>query len=87
MAHANFDFWEAEAGRHLSVPSHQSPVKLLIFQKTYAFIFFIFGYAGSLLLHSGVLWLQRVGATLCYDMQASHRNGFSCCRAEAQGLQ
>ena len=51
MAHADFDFWEVEAGRCLSVPSHQSPINLFIFQKTYAFIFFIFGCAGSLLLH------------------------------------
>ena len=42
---------------------------------------YLFGCAGSLLLHAGFLYLQRAGATLCGGVRASHCGGFSCCRA------
>ena len=32
---------------------------------------------------SGFLWLQRAGATLHCNVQASHRGGLSCCGAQA----
>ena len=47
--------------------------------------FFFFGYVGSLLLCSGFLQLQRVGATLCCGAWASHCSGFSCRGAQALG--
>ena len=46
---------------------------------------FIFGCVRSSLLHTGFLWLKRVGATLRCGAQASHCSGFSCCRAWALG--
>ena len=48
---------------------------------------FIFGCAGSLLLHMGFLQLQQVGATLHCGAQASLCGGFSCCGAWALGTQ
>ena len=49
------------------------------------FNLFIFGCVGSSLLRVGFLQLQRVGATLCCGMRASHCGGFSCCGAQALG--
>ena len=46
---------------------------------------FIFGCIVSSLLHSGFLYLQRVGVTLCCSVRASHCGGFSCCGAWALG--
>ena len=46
---------------------------------------YLFLGAGSLLLCSGLLQLQRVGATLRCRVQASHCSGFSRCRAETPG--
>ena len=40
----------------------------------------------SLLLCTGFLQLQRVGATLRCDARASHCDGFSCCGARALGV-
>ena len=34
-----------------------------------------------------VLWLQQAGATPCCRVQASHCGGFSCCGAQALGVQ
>ena len=39
------------------------------------------------MLLSSFLWLQQVGATLCWGAQASHCSGFSCCRAWTQSIQ
>ena len=47
---------------------------------------FIFGCAGSSLLRTGFLQLQRAGATLRCGARASHCGGFSCCRARALGM-
>ena len=55
------------------------------FKKINLFIYFIFGCVGSSLLWAGFLWLQRTGATLHCGARASHRGGFSCCRAQALG--
>ena len=51
------------------------------------FFFFnlFFGCAGSSLLHAGFPQLQQAGATLRCGARASHRGGFSCCRAWALG--
>ena len=49
------------------------------------FYLFIFGCIGSLLLRAGFLQLGRAGATLHCSARASHRGGFSCCRAWALG--
>ena len=54
----------------------------LLFIIAYAFIF---GCTGSLLLCSGFLQLQWVGATLHCSVQASHCSGFSCCGAQILG--
>ena len=54
-------------------------------------ILFIFGCIGSLLLHASFLQLQPAGATLHFDVQASHCSGFSLqstsSRVQAQQLQ
>ena len=44
---------------------------------------FIFGWAGSLLLHLGFLWLLWVEASLPCCTQASHCGSYSCCGAWA----
>ena len=46
-----------------------------------------FGCGGSLLLHIGFLYLRRVGATLCWGAQTSRCRDFSCCGAQALGMQ
>ena len=51
----------------------------------FLFIYF-FGCVGSSLLHTGFLYLQRAGATLCCGARASHCGGFSCCGAWALGM-
>ena len=48
--------------------------------------FFFFGCVGSLLLCVGFLYLRWAWATLCWGLRASHRGGFSCCRARALGM-
>ena len=53
----------------------------------FKFIYFIFGCVGSLLLPTGFLQLQRVGATLRCGTWASHCGGLSCCGAWALGVQ
>ena len=58
--------------------------KVFIFLKN-LFNLFIFGWAGSSLLHVGFLQLWREGATLCCSARAPHCSGFSCCRAWALG--
>ena len=45
----------------------------------YFYFSFIFGCTESLLLFTGFLSLQWVGATFCYNAQASHCGGVSCC--------
>ena len=47
------------------------------------FSFFLFGCAGSWLLHAGLLWLQQAGPALCRGARASHCGGFSCCGGRA----
>ena len=49
------------------------------------FIISVLGCTGSWLLCKGLLWLQRVGATLRCGAQAFHRGGVSFCRARALG--
>ena len=61
---------------HLALSISSSWLFLILFFKK----LFIFSCAGSLLLLGGFLWLQR-GAW------ASHCSGFSCCRAQALGMQ
>ena len=56
----------------------------------YCFLVFLiyvlfFGWAVSLLLHAGFLWLQWTGPTLHCGARASHCSGFSCCRIQALG--
>ena len=51
------------------------------------FFKFIFGCIGSLLLCTGFLWLRRAGATLRCSAQPSPCSGFSCCGAQALGVQ
>ena len=46
----------------------------------------IYSCTGSSLLHTGFLYLRRVGAILC-STQVSHWGGFSCCRARALDTQ
>ena len=46
----------------------------------------IYSCTGSSLLHTGFLYLRRVGAILC-STQVSHWGGFSCCRAWALDTQ
>ena len=48
---------------------------------------FIWGHAGSFLLHMDFLWLWRAGATLRSGAWVSHCGGFACCRARAPGVQ
>ena len=62
-----------ESSWYGSCPTLFDQLFLLFFKKK--FYLFIFGHAGSLLLCSGFLWLQRVGSSYC--------RGFSCCRAWA----
>ena len=50
------------------------------------FYLFIYSCTGSSLLHTGFLYLQRVGAILC-STQVFHWGGFSCCRARALDTQ
>ena len=54
----------------------------LIFFKTF-YLFVVLG----LRCCAGFLQLLRVGATLCGDAWASRCGGFSCCRAQALGMQ
>ena len=51
-----------------------------IFKKDY-----LFGCAGSSLLHTGFPLSQRVVATLGCGLQASRCSGLSCCRTKALG--
>ena len=63
----------------------QITMKFFFFNK---FIYlFIFGRIGSLLPHTGFLYLWRAGATRCCGAQASHCGGFACCGAQALGAQ
>ena len=50
----------------------------ILFLKT--IYFFIFGCAGSLLLHAEFLQLQKRGAKLCFNARASHCRGLSIAR-------
>ena len=63
----------------------------ILFFRFFKYLFylslFIFGFFGSLLLHTGVLQLRRLGATLCRGVLASHCGAFSCCGAWALGAQ
>ena len=47
----------------------------------------IWGCAGSSLLYSGFLWFWRARATLRCSAWASRCCGFSCCQAQALGVQ
>ena len=49
------------------------------------FLSFVYGCAGSLLLHAGFLQLWGAGATLGCSVQSSHCGAFSCCGAQALG--
>ena len=51
------------------------------------FYLFIFGCVGSSLLCMGFLQLRQAGATLHCSARASHCSGFSCCGAQALGVQ
>ena len=62
-------------------------VKYRLELKKKKIICFIFGYAGSLLLHAGFLQLRWAGTTLCCCVQASHCGGFSCQGAGPLGVQ
>ena len=48
---------------------------------------FIFGCVGSSLLCTGLLCLRQAGATLHCGARASHCGVFSCCGAQALGMQ
>ena len=50
-------------------------------------VYFIFGCAGALLLHTGFLWLWSAGAVFCRGAQASHCSGLSAFRAQALSTQ
>ena len=47
---------------------------------------FVSGFSGSLLLHVGFLYWQRVEATLGCCVWISHCESFSCCGAQALGV-
>ena len=49
--------------------------------------YLLWGYAGSWLLRAGFLYFQRVEATPCCSVWPSHCAGFSCCAAQALGVQ
>ena len=51
------------------------------------FIYLFLGWWGQLLLHSGFLWPRLAGAILRCWVQASQCSGFSCCGAQALGVQ
>ena len=57
------------------------------FTKFFIFILFILFLAalGLRFCVRALLWLQRAGATLSCDVQASHYGGFSCRGAQALG--
>ena len=71
-----------------SSPSSSFPSFLKFFKLFfYKFIYLVsFGCVGSLLLRVGFLQLWRAGATLRCAW-ASHCSGFSCCGAQAPGVQ
>ena len=59
----------------------------LCFKIFYLFIYFIFGCAGSSLLHTGFQWLwQPVEPLSRCGAWASHCYGFSCCGTQALGM-
>ena len=60
---------------------------ILFFFLINLFILFIFGCVGSSLLRGGFLQLRQAGTTLLCSAQASHCSGFSCCGAQALGMQ
>ena len=47
----------------------------------------VFGCTGSPSLLVGFLWFPRIGAALGWGVRAAPCGGFSCCRAQALGLQ
>ena len=49
------------------------------------FIYFIFGSAGSLLLHAAFLYFQQEGIDFHCGVWAPHCDGISCCRAWVLG--
>ena len=63
------------------------PILTFIFFLSYSFTFYLFLAVLSLSLCGGSLSLWRVGATFCCSGWASHRIGFSCCKAQALGTQ
>ena len=82
---------------HSPIPKLPLPLSPLVTTSLFSisvsqaiWIFFLNLFLGcirSSLLHAGLLWLCRVGATLCCGAQASHCGGFSCRRAQALGAQ
>ena len=65
------------------LPAEATP---MMNQWSYFFLInlFIFGSAGSSLLHAAFLLLQWAGASLCCSPWASHCGGFSCCGADSR---
>ena len=64
----------------------KAPFFFFFFINLFTYLF-IFGRTGSSLLHAGFLQLRQAGATLPCGARASHCGGFSCCKAQALGVQ
>ena len=81
--------WIAAALRDSLVPLYSVCIYLQNIQPLFLFIclFVCLGCVGSSGLHAGFLQLRWAGSALCCGARASHCGGFSCCGAQALGMQ